>query len=330
MQMQQRCSVCGNELSSDEITKGICLNCSILLSRASSLSETAPLSKNVNSRPVWPYDEHSEYVPNPRKSPIDKVTGVIIGLLAVALAMVLAVGGTLVVLYKNGMLATQHSTPSPSPTATATQNPILAFDNGFTDSSFMQLDGSAAFNGSDLRLTNAGNQSASVYYKTPTYVGSFSTTFTYRATQITSSAMADGFTFIIQNSSPTALGKKGGDIGYTGIENSVAVTFGFYYYNGGYGYNQTALASGGTMPSSFTPLSVSLYSGDLLRMTINYDSNILTVTTSDTVTAVTASQSYTVNIPNIVGSSKAYVGFTGATGDIASYQDILTWHYQPN
>jgi hypothetical protein len=33
------------------------------------------------------------------------------------------------------------------------------------------------------------------------------------------------------------------------------------------------------------------------------------------------------NIPSIVGSNAAYVGFTGGTGGLAATQKILTWTY---
>jgi len=44
---------------------------------------------------------------------------------------------------------------------------------------------------------------------------------------------------------------------------------------------------------------------------------------------VSASQSYAVNIPAIVGSNAAFVGFTAGTGGLSANQNIRSWTYQP-
>ena len=43
--------------------------------------------------------------------------------------------------------------------------------------------------------------------------------------------------------------------------------------------------------------------------------------------SLTFSTSWSVNMPNIVGGSTAFVGFTGATGGATAIQEILTWTY---
>ena len=86
---------------------------------------------------------------------------------------------------------------------TATPRPAIAFDNGFTAPNLMRLNGKASFNGASLRLTHSdGGEISSAYYTTPTYIGAFTTTFTYQALN----AYADGFTFIVQDDAPTAIG----------------------------------------------------------------------------------------------------------------------------
>ena len=40
-------------------------------------------------------------------------------------------------------------------------------------------------------------------------------------------------------------------------------------------------------------------------------------------------QAYTVNIPQVIGSNTAFVGFTGGTGGLTAVQNILTWAYSP-
>ena len=60
---------------------------------------------------------------------------------------------------------------------------------------------------------------------------------------------------------------------------------------------------------------------------MNYNGTTLTMQITDTVTNATYNTSFTVNIPNVVGGSTAYVGFTGGTGGLTAIQDILTWTY---
>jgi hypothetical protein len=57
---------------------------------------------------------------------------------------------------------------------------------------------------------------------------------------------------------------------------------------------------------------------------------VLKVTITDNVTKASASQSYTVNIPKIVGKDTAFVGFTGGSGGLTAVQDIIDWVYAVN
>ena len=63
---------------------------------------------------------------------------------------------------------------------------------------------------------------------------------------------------------------------------------------------------------------------------MSYDGTTLTVVLTDTVTGATATQSYTVNIPSVVGNTVAYAGFTAGTGGLAATQDILGWTVETN
>ena len=60
---------------------------------------------------------------------------------------------------------------------------------------------------------------------------------------------------------------------------------------------------------------------------MTYDGTTLTVLITDKVTNASATQSYTVNIPAIVGGTTAYVGFTGGSGGETAVQEILDWNY---
>ena len=41
------------------------------------------------------------------------------------------------------------------------------------------------------------------------------------------------------------------------------------------------------------------------------------------------SETYAVNLVGAVGGPSAFVGFTGATGDLTGTQQILSWTYTP-
>ena len=182
--------------------------------------------------------------------------------------------------------------------------------------------------GTNLQLTDGNaNENHSVYFSNPVPIGSFTSTFDFQLTQ----AVADGFTFVIQNASPTALGLGSGGLGYAGIPNSLAVKFDIYN-NAGEGSDSTGLYLNGatpTVPSNNLTSSVNLASGDSFHAEIVYDGTTLTWTLIDTTSGSrpTSVHSATVNIPNVLGSNTAYVGFTAASGDGTAVQNILDWTY---
>lgn len=47
----------------------------------------------------------------------------------------------------------------------------------------------------------------------------------------------------------------------------------------------------------------------------------------DLATGATATQTYSVDLPGLVGGPTADVGFTGATGGETAVQDVLNWTY---
>jgi hypothetical protein len=53
----------------------------------------------------------------------------------------------------------------------------------------------------------------------------------------------------------------------------------------------------------------------------------LTLNLTDTVTGKSFTYSSAINIPTTVGSSTAYVGFTGGTGGLSAIQNIKTWTF---
>ncbi len=169
----------------------------------------------------------------------------------------------------------------------------INYGNGFASVAGLTLNGSAT-NVDDSRLqltTGLTYQAASVFYNTPTNIQAFTTDFAFQL----SNALADGFTFTIQNVGPTAIGGDGGSLGYGpnpntgttgGIAKSVAIKFDFYN-NTGEGTDSTGLYVNGAAPTvpavDMTSSGVLLNSGDTITAHMTYDGVNLIMTLTDIV-----------------------------------------------
>jgi hypothetical protein len=206
----------------------------------------------------------------------------------------------------------------------------ISFPQGFaTSQGSMIFNGSTDLDDSRLQLTDGGTaESGTAWYVTPMNIQSFTTNFTFQL----SNPAADGITFAIQNLGTTAMGNFGGGLGYQGIPTSVAVKFDLFN-NSGEGTDSTGLYTNGTIPTvpsiDLSSTGINLHSDDTMAVQLVYDGTNLTMTITDTVTQASYTTSWGINIPSIVGSNAAYVGFTGGTGGQTSSQKILTWTYIP-
>ena len=75
------------------------------------------------------------------------------------------------------------------------------------------------------------------------------------------------------------------------------------------------------------PSGINMQSGHLMKATLTYNGTVLMETVTDTVTGATYSNSYTANIPALVGGNTALVGFGGSTGGASVTQNIQSWTY---
>jgi hypothetical protein len=215
-------------------------------------------------------------------------------------------------------------------------NTLVNFASGFAGATGLTLNGSAAISGANLVLTSGGlYQAASAFTTSAVSTATFSTQFNFQLLNAT----ADGFTFTLQNDSPTALGGVGDELGYgadgfTGghpaITNSVAIAFGLD--SDGKGNSSIGLYVNGATPLAtnsvdLTSSGINLHSGDMFSAAITYNGTSLTVTITDLQTGATATQVYQVNIASTIGSSNAYVGFTAGTGALTANQSISSWTF---
>jgi stage V sporulation protein SpoVS len=235
--------------------------------------------------------------------------------------------------FLNSNVATATYSITPSSTS-------IDYSAGFTSPN-LAMNGAAKLDGARLALTSAViNQAAASYYSTPVNIQSFTTDFTFQLKNGTNPS-GEGFTFCIQNSTPSAMGLGGGGLGYgpgtsrgrKGIPKSVAVKFDLVS-NQGEGTNSTGLYTNGAAPTvpatSLASSGIDLHSGDTFAVHIVYNGTQLALTITDTVTQKKFAKNFNVDIPTTVGGSSAYVGFTASTSWKTATQEILTWTYTSN
>ena len=223
-----------------------------------------------------------------------------------------------------------------SPVASATYTIVVGgtginFVDGFSSSqSVMTFNGTTGLNDTRLQLTNGGfNQAGSAWFNTPVNITKFTNDFAFQL----ENADADGITFTIQNDGLNSLGAAGGSLGYTGVPKSVAIKFDLYN-NSGEGDDSTGIYQNGAAPSTpfvdLTGSGIDLHNGDTFSVHMSYDGVTLAMTITDGVTGAAFSKSWAINIPQVIGSNTAYVGFTGGTGGTTASQKIETWTYLSN
>ncbi len=213
--------------------------------------------------------------------------------------------------------------------------------------------GSAQFAESTARLTNASNQTGSVFSTNEENILNWTTTFNVRLHEGTQPNYADGFTFTIQALGANALGQGQTGLGYQGITNSVALTFDTFT-NGNPGAGSVGLFvnghnPGGTPGAGETRIAlngniVSLDSQSTKAVTLSYAYNAANPAASvlhEVITDMgpgqgTFTHDYTVDIPSLLGiptsgNTIGYVGFTASTGagGFWELQDVLNWVYTP-
>jgi hypothetical protein len=212
--------------------------------------------------------------------------------------------------------------------------PTVNFPSGFASAAGLSLDGSAVVANNVVRLTLAGAAASAgaAWYSTPVSISAFTTDFNFQLL----SAKADGFTFAIQNVGTSAIGPLGSGLGYGashpggtgGIAKSVAVKFDIYN-NNGETPDSTGVYSNGASPTvpsvDMTPSGVMLNNGHVMHAHITYDGTNLTLLLTDTTTSASFTTTTAINIPSVIGSGTAFVGFTGGTGGLTVTTDIVNW-----
>jgi hypothetical protein len=195
-----------------------------------------------------------------------------------------------------------------------------------------------------LRLTvDQQNQTGAAWLLSKQSVqGGFEGTFQWQISRTGQAEGADGFAFVIQNTSGLALGDGGDGIGYNGIANSLAVEFDTLQnppdeFGGELGDpndNHISVQSLGLLPNSADPVfslgsttTVPLLAdGNVHTAKVVYVPGTLTIFLDDLtkpVLTVPVDLETTLSLDN----GLAWVGFTAATGGRSQAHDILSFSF---
>lgn len=235
--------------------------------------------------------------------------------------------------------------------------PTLSYDSigiypahGFNGQPSDLLNGSAKLdyttNPGALLLTDGvfTNQAGSCFYSQLVNVESFISDFEVQFTHDPIRAnepLADGMMFVVQTPTSLALGAYGAGLGFAGIPRSVGIKLDLYN-NAGEGPESTGLYINGAQPTvpafnltAFDTPGSPFLTAYPVQVHVVYKKPTMQVTMRNIVhtgpfsynTFGYATQTYTVDIPAIVGSNVAYVGFTGGTGGYASRTAVTVWSY---
>ena len=210
---------------------------------------------------------------------------------------------------------------------------------GFAKHGDLTANGTTAFVDTVAELTNGMTSpvhTSSFFSNSRVPIAKFDTSFQFR---ITGNVGGDGMTFTIQGNNPREIGNQKGALGYHGIRNSVAIKFDILN-NDGEGNNSTGMFIDGHYPSIAQPGSGDVLvdltdtgvvlRGHVLRADMSYDGATLMVTITDVESPeLSATQTYTVDLPAKVGGPLAYLGFTGASGQFsAAAMQVENWTFQ--
>ncbi|KAA3609051.1 MAG: hypothetical protein DWQ01_10740 [Planctomycetota bacterium] len=214
---------------------------------------------------------------------------------------------------------------------------LSAQAGGFQHPGFHQANldwvGDAALAGRRLRLTDLDlyQRAAAWSPQKEDIAGGFSTTF-WLQVENDGGPGADGFAFVIQNFDLGVAGFSGNALGYAGLPNSLAVEFDLHHNAWDPPGNHCSVQTRGAMANSadtadslgWTESLPDLEDGEVHGIRLVYDPGTLRVFVDDWQRPVLA-------VPLDLESwltldqGRAWLGFTGATGEIFARQEILAW-----
>ncbi|MEU4427658.1 L-type lectin-domain containing protein [Actinoplanes sp. NPDC024001] len=181
-----------------------------------------------------------------------------------------------------------------------------------------------------IRLTNGSFKEAGSAWSTQQVdlTESFETSF--KAYLHHGKPGADGIAFLAQGAGPRALGGWGGGLGYRGIRNSVAVEFDTYQNTPDPSSNHLAVVLGGNPDHHSAAAEASMpLLGKPFQARVRYDAagHNLKVYVRSLSAGATENLllNQTVDLAKGAGTENGWIGFTAATGEVTSRQDVYDW-----
>jgi hypothetical protein len=218
-----------------------------------------------------------------------------------------------------------------------TVEPYLTFNNTGVSWTTQGTTPSQTWPGTNVLVltTGAEAESNSAFYAYPLYVGAFQCSFNYQNVN-SAPGEANGATFCIQND-PRGASALGSDSVYLGVGSisgngaiapSVEFEFNISTANGVGGTIGVSWDTNGGIGPIISTAPLSITNADIINVLFQYEAGVATVTLTDTNAGTQFSTSTNLNIPALVGSNLAYIGFTGSDGAAPSTQDISSFSYQ--
>lgn len=209
---------------------------------------------------------------------------------------------------------------------------IITYPN-FSNTSGLQMNDAVVQNDTVLLASSQSDRRGSLFTTQQYNVAEFSAVFEFMITSPGGlsdgiAAGADGLTFALQRNSPGELGNLGFGLGYGGISSSLAVEFDTFRNNNlsDPSSNHIGINSNGSMTSvSTVDIASPFDNGTKWTVWVDYNGTTLEVRASnnDQGRPLTATLSYTIDLPGTIGGSAAYIGFTAATGQAFGNHEIL-------
>lgn len=201
----------------------------------------------------------------------------------------------------------------------------------FQDLSRLTVSGAASVGGGGvLTLTPSQDWTAgSVFSSQQISTTTFSTFFSFRISE-PGGGGADGIAMVMQTVS-ASLGEVGGGMGYQNVPNSLAIEFDTWRNGWDADDNHLGLLVNGNIEHQnfpAVPLEQKLEDGAPWYVWVDYDGAVLSLRLArEKRRPDQASFEHFVDIPDLLQSETAFVGFASATGAARAKHEILEWTY---
>ncbi|OJF12233.1 hypothetical protein BG844_21825 [Couchioplanes caeruleus subsp. caeruleus] len=217
---------------------------------------------------------------------------------------------------------------STAASAAPTGSKVISYTD-FSAGPGLRMAGSAAVDGTALRLTGGSKREAGAAWSRVKINPRMSFDTAFEVSMTGAVGHADGIAFVLQNDGPTAIGGHGGSIGYGGMTHSVAVELDTFRNPNDVDNNHVAVVTAGAageVQPVVAPSPIQMF-GQTVRVRTTWLAGSKTLKVR--VKALGGQEmkilEKKIDLRKALGYKKAFVGFTGGTGEDVSVQKINSW-----